>query len=411
MKLGFITVLLTFTCSIALAQDLLIMGANLHTQSDAGVIENTDILIKDGRIAKIAPRIPTNKMIKVINANGRPVTPALFAGVTVSGLSEVEAVSEAVDSSYRELYTELMHPEFDVRMAYNPHSSVIPITRVEGFGFALLAARGGDKTLNGHGGLVRFDGGYDSFEGKPVVYVQTSGRSAASVGGSRVAHWMLLNQTFAEAMTDEDLTLITPQGAALLKSASDDGLFLFHADRAADIMRVLAFAAEHKLSPVIHGGSEAWMVAKSLADAGVPVILNPLENLPASFESLGARLDNAAILHKAGVPIIFSSGETHNARKVRQLAGNAAANGLPHSAALAAISSTPAEVFGAEPRSASEGARADLVIWSGDPLEVTSQAQQVILGGIPDTMVSRQTLLRDRYLETDSAMPRAYINP
>ena len=411
MKLGFITVLLTFTCSFALAQDLLIMGANLHTQSDAGVIENTDILIKDGRIAKIAPRIPTNKMIKVIKANGRPVTPALFAGVTVSGLSEVEAVSEAVDSSYRELYTELMHPEFDVRMAYNPHSSVIPITRVEGFGFALLAARGGDRTLSGHGGLVRFDGGYASFEGKPVIYVQTSGRSAASVGGSRVAHWMLLNQTFAEAMTDEDLTLITPQGAALLKSAKDDGLFLFHADRAADIMRVLAFATEHKLSPIIHGGNEAWMVAKSLADAGVPVILNPLENLPASFESLGARLDNAAILHKAGVPIIFSSGETHNARKVRQLAGNAAANGLPHTAALAAISSTPAEVFGAEPRVAAEGARADLVIWSGDPLEVTTQAQQVILGGIPDTMVSRQTLLRDRYLDTDSAMPRAYIKP
>lgn len=411
MKLGLITVLLTLTCSIAVAQDLLIMGANLHTQSDAGVIENTDILIKGGRIVRIAPKIPSNKMIKVINANGRPVTPALFAGVTVSGLSEVEAVSEAVDSSYRELYTELMHPEFDVRMAYNPHSSVIPITRVEGFGFALLAARGGDKTLSGHGGLVRFDGGYASFEGKPVIYVQTSGRSAASVGGSRVAHWMLLKQTFAEAMTDEDLTLITPQGAALLNSARDDGLFLFHADRAADIMRVLEFATVHKLSAVIHGGSEAWMVAKSLANAEVPVILNPLENLPASFESLGARLDNAAILHRTGVPIIFSSGETHNARKVRQLAGNAAANGLPHSAALAAISSTPADVFGAEPRRVSEGARADLVIWSGDPLEVTTQAQQVILGGIPDAMVSRQTLLRDRYLDTNSAMPRAYINP
>ena len=153
------------------------------------------------------------------------------------------------------------------------------------------------------------------------------------------------------------------------------------------------------------------MVAKSLANAEVPVILNPLENLPASFESLGARLDNAAILHRAGVPIIFSSGETHNARKVRQLAGNAAANGLPHSVALAAISSTPANVFGAEPRRVSEGARADLVIWSGDPLEVTTQAQQVILGGIPDAMVSRQTLLRDRYLDTNSSMPRAYINP
>lgn len=411
MKRVLFTALLTLACSVSLAQDLLITGANLHSQSDAGVIENTDILIKDGRIAKIAPRIPTNKMIKVINANGRPVTPALFAGLTVSGLSEVEAVSEAVDSGYRELYTELMHPEFDVRLAYNPHSSVIPITRVEGFGFTLLGARGSDKTLSGQGGMVRFDGGYSSFEGKPVIYVQTSGRAAGSMGGSKVAHWMLLNQAFNEALTDEELTLITPQGAATLKTAKSDGIFLFHADRAADIMRVLAFAKEQGISIVIHGGSEAWMVADSLAAAQVAVILNPLKNLPESFESLGARLDNAALLHEAGVPVIFSSGETHNARKVRQLAGNAAANGLPHNVALAAISSTPAEVFGGEPRSIGKGSRADLVIWSGDPLEVTTQAQQVILGGIPDTMVSRQTLLRDRYMDAATDMPRAYTHP
>ena len=411
MKRQFFTLLLTLACPIAFAQDLLITGANLHTQSAAGIIENTDILIKDGHIERIAPRIPTNKMIRVIDAGGRPVTPALFAGVTVSGLSEVDAVSEAVDSSYRELYTELMHPEFDVRMVYNPHSSVIPIARIEGFGFTLLAARGGDKTLSGQGGLVRFDGGYSSFEGKPVIYIQTSGRSAGSVGGSRVAHWMLLNQVFDEAMTDEELTLITPQGATALKTATDEGIFLFNADRAADIMRVLAFAEERELSAVIHGGSEAWMVAESLAAANVAVILNPLKNLPENFESLGARLDNAAILHKANVRVIFSSGETHNARKVRQLAGNAAANGLPHSAALAAISSTPAAVFGGEPRSLSQGARADLVIWSGDPLEVTTQAEHVILSGVPDTMVSRQTLLRDRYLDEATDMPRAYTKP
>ena len=247
MKRQFFTLLLTLACPIAFAQDLLITGAKLHTQSAAGIIENTDILIKDGHIERIAPRIPTNKMIRVIDAGGRPVTPALFAGVTVSGLSEVDAVSEAVDSSYRELHTELMHPEFDVRMVYNPHSSVIPITRIEGFGFTLLAARGGDKTLSGQGGLVRFDGGYSSFEGKPVIYIQTSGRSAGSVGGSRVAHWMLLNQVFDEAMTDEELTLITPQGATALKTATDEGIFLFNADRAADIMRVLAFAEEREL--------------------------------------------------------------------------------------------------------------------------------------------------------------------
>ncbi len=411
MKAKLLILILLVGAPLVAAQDLLITNARLHTQTDAGVIESTDILITAGRIARIAPRIPTNKMIRIINAQGQPVTPALFAGVTVAGLSEVEMVRESVDSSYSALYTDLMHPEFDVRLAYNPHSSVIPITRVEGFGYTLLTATRGDRSLTGHGGLVRFEGGYTRFEGQPAVFIQTSGSSASKSGGSRVAHWMLLQQAFAEAAGDQDAELLSPAGIAALNSARKAGIFVFAADRAADIMRVLAFIDERKISGVVHGAREAWMVADALADAGVPVILNALDNLPADFDSLGSRLDNAALLHEAGVSVMFSSGETHNARKVRQVAGNAAANGMPHSAALAAISTIPAAVFGGEPRGVAPGARADLVIWNGDPLEVTSQAEQVIMGGIPDTMVSRQTLLRDRYLPENPSLPRAYLQP
>ena len=57
------------------------------------------------------------------------------------------------------------------------------------------------------------------------------------------------------------------------------------------------------------------------------------------------------------------------------------------------------------------GSPADLVLWSGDPLEVTTWAEQVIVGGKPVDMVSRQTLLRDRYLESGTEMPRAYVKP
>ena len=152
-----------FLCSTSLAQDLLISQATLHVGDGETVIENTDILIADGRIAEIAPRIPTNKMIQVVNANGRHVTPAFFAGITASGLTDVEAVSESVDSGYRELFTGLMHPEIDVRRAYNPLSSVVPVTRIEGFGYALLAASRSDRGIGGQGGLVRFDGGFSSF--------------------------------------------------------------------------------------------------------------------------------------------------------------------------------------------------------------------------------------------------------
>jgi len=133
------------------------------------------------------------------------------------------------------------------------------------------------------------------------------------------------------------------------------------------------------------------------------VLLNPLENLPASFDRIGARLDNAALLHAAGVRIAFTqeNDASHNARKIRQLAGNAVAHGLPWDAALAALTANPAEIFGLgmshgriEP-----GLAADLVLWSGDPLEVTSAADQVWIAGRPVDMRSRQTELRDRYLE------------
>ena len=76
----------------------------------------------------------------MIDAAGRPVTPAFFAGISAAGLSEIGMVYEAVDSRLNELYTGLMHPEFDVRKAYNPLSSVIPVTRIEGYGYTLLAA-------------------------------------------------------------------------------------------------------------------------------------------------------------------------------------------------------------------------------------------------------------------------------
>src|SRR5690606_12391666 len=179
------------------------------------------------------------------------------------------------------------------------------------------------------------------------------------------------------------------------------GRVVFSVDRAADILQVLALAKRHGMRPVIAGGAEAWRVAEALAAAKVPVLLDALDNLPGNFDRLGATLENAARLHAAGVTIAFSQrgDATHNARKVRQLAGVAVANGLPWDAALAALTRNPAEVFGQADRGRiAVGQLADLVLWSGDPLEVTSWAEQVWIAGKPQPMRSRQTELLERYL-------------
>ena len=143
------------------------------------------------------------------------------------------------------------------------------------------------------------------------------------------------------------------------------------------------------------------------------MLLNPLVNLPGNFDSLGSRLDNAAILEAAGVTVAISGAGSHNARKQRQMAGTAVSYGMPHEAGIAALTSNPARIFGVDEQQGSikRDMPANVVLWSGDPLEVTSAAEVVIINGKLIPMESRQTKLRDRYLSENPEMPRAYIKP
>jgi len=183
-------------------------------------------------------------------------------------------------------------------------------------------------------------------------------------------------------------------------------------NRASDIRNAMKLAKEYHLKLIIQGGAEAWRVADELAAANVPVILDPLLNLPVSFEALGATLENAARLQEAGVTVALSTGESHNARKLKQAAGIAVANGLPWYEGLKAVTVNPARLFGIDDRvgTLEKGKTADVVVWSGDPLEVTTTVDQVFIAGEAVPMTSRQTRLRDRYLHTE-ALPQAYDKP
>src|SRR5690606_10511195 len=111
------------------------------------------------------------------------------------------------------------------------------------------------------------------------------------------------------------------------------------------------------------------------------VFVDVLANLPGDFDRLGATLENAARLHEAGVRVSFTQSDdaSHSARKIRQLAGNAVANGLPWDDAFAGLTRVPAETLGVDDRlgSIEVGKRADLVLWTGDPLDVANTATQV----------------------------------
>jgi len=414
-----LTLVVACGAQFAAADDILVRNAQVHTMGRDGMLDGADILISGNEVKRIGRNLSAPQGATIIDANGRPVTPALFAGISEIGLVEVSGVEQTVDDAYKATETPSMRPEFDVTPAFNPNSTVVPVTRIEGFGFTLLGAGEGGSIISGQGRVVALDGGYDSLFGNRVLFL-TLGRGASELsGGSRAAQWMLLNQAMSEAReapAANEPAVLTRAGRAVLKGYTEGGTVVFGVNRAADILQVIDFARRQGFKAVIAGGAEAWMVADRLAKAGVPVVLDALQDLPSNFDELGSRLDNAALLQAAGVTIAFSGdlggfSGTHNARKNRQLAGNAVSYGLDHEAGIAALTINPARMFGVDRQfgSLEAGKRADLVVWSGDPLEVTTAADAVIINGRVDPMQSRQTRLRDRYLVEHPELPRAYV--
>ena len=409
-----------FITNHAFAQDMLIRNATVHTAGARGTLQNADVLVRGGRIAAVGSGLSAGSAT-VVDAQGKPLTPTLFGGITGIGIEEVSGENATTDQSLA-LGADAKHmtvrPEFDVTLAYNPESLLVPVARLDGIGWTLLGAgsTAGGSIVGGQGGVVRMDGSADPI-GPRILFVDLGSGASGLTGDSRAAQWMLLDQLIDEVRgrigQDSNMALLTPAGrATLAKYFGGGGRVMVGVERAADIRQLLRWAQRRNVRIAISGAAEAWKLASQLAAADVPVFVDPLANLPGDFDRIGATLENAARLQAAGVRVGFTqSGDaSHNARKVRQLAGNAVANGLPWEAGLAGLTSVPARALGVadDVGEIAPGRRADLVLWTGDPLEVSSVAQQVWLDGRAMPMRSRQTELRDRYLRGDSGLPRAY---
>lgn len=421
---------------VALAQTTAITGAQIHTVGPAGTLENATILIVDGRIGAVGVGVVVPAGARIVDASGKIVTPGLFAPVGQIGLMEVSAVQGSNDATQR---GDQFSASFDVALAYNPRSMVIPVTRMDGITSAAITPRAGSadpdgnksSVLSGLGSIVQLGDSDDFFVKRSAVVVANFGETGSSIaGGSRANAIMILRAALDDAMDYQDNKAAADRGdwrdysvsltdlTALQGVLDGSTPLLFNANRASDISVVLAIAAEYEIRAIIAGGAEAWMVAEQLAAAQVPVILDGINNLPNNFDQLNARLDGATLLAEAGVVIAFEAGslgpggEAHNARNITQAAGIAVANGLDWDDALKAVTLGPARIYGVDAQigSIEVGKEADVVIWAADPLELTSYPEQVFIQGNEIPMQSRHTLLRDRYLQIDSELPPAYRN-
>jgi imidazolonepropionase-like amidohydrolase len=410
------------------AETYAITDATIYTSGPAGKIDHGTVVIRDGKIAAVGASVAVPAGAIRVDAAGKVVTPGLFDPKSRFGIEEVSAVRGTRDDAVK---GKELTAAVDVASAINPRSMLIPVNRVAGVTTAAVApsVTTGGTIVAGRGAVMTL-GSLDHYLLRdPAAMFVTLGETGAELaGGSRAAALLSLREALEDARDylahraayDEarrrryrldalDLAAFEP----VLKRQIP---LVVGVERASDIEAVLGIARDFSLSVVVDGGAEAWMVAGDLAKAKVPVILNPLLDLPWSFEGLGASLENASRLGRAGVLIAFKTGDSHNARNLTQLAGNAVAYGLPYEDALKAITANPSRIYGLDAVTGTiePGRSADLVLWSGDPLEVTSAPTRVFIEGRDIPMRSRQTLLRDRYLELlrgKGNLPPGYTKP
>ena len=399
----------------AWAERFAITNARVHTVDDAGTLDAATVLVSNGRIEAVGNEVPIPDGVRRIDAEGAELTPGLFVGFTTLGVQEISAVAETDDQRLEGFDR---GAAFSIRRAVNPHSMSIAVARTGGVTRAMVGPSGGSQVFAGQGSLLRLDGGPDPVTHPDHAQFAILGsRGGQRTGGSRAAALQQLEQGFAEARIYGDNRNLH-RGAqasslgftrwdleALLAFMGSGRPMAVHADRASDIVHALDVLSALGIPMVLLGGTEAWKVAEVLAAANVPVLLNPLDNLPRGFDNLGARSDNIALLHAAGVNVGMLEASGRDVRRIRQYAGNAVAEGLPREVALAAITRTPAEVWGVGDRFGriAPGLAADLVLWSGDPLELGSWVERMWVEGRELPVTSREFQLRDRYREPGAA--------
>jgi imidazolonepropionase-like amidohydrolase len=391
-----------------------IEGGTVHTMTGPP-IEGGTVVIRDGRIIAVGTNVAIPADARRIDARGQHVTPGLIESGTQIGLVEVGAVAGSVDHTLAQTPTvrDQIRAAFNIADGLNPRSTVIPVTRIEGVTTAV--SRPGGGLISGQGVVIDLDGASldDLLVRSPVgMWARLGEGAAGTVGGTRAASTMRLREVLDDARVYPARRGDYDRGATREYAASRldlealqqvlDGRIplVIEAHRASDIVGAIRIARDYDLRLILEGVTEGWMVAEDIARAGVLVVVRVLENLPGSFERLGARYENAAIMRQAGVRVIITSGDTHNARNIRQEAGNAVAYGLPYDEALRAVTLYPAQTWGLDGYGSLEpGSVANVVVWGGDPLEILTPVRHVFIRGREIPRVSRQTELRDRYLD------------
>lgn len=418
-----------------LAAVVVLKGGTVHTAAGPAIADGV-VVMTDGTLTAVGgPATPVPAGATVVDVTGKHLSPALVAPATLTGLIEIEAVRATVD------VTEIgeINPEARPDVALNLDSESLPVARSNGVLFGLLVPRG--SVLPGAASLVAFDGytREDACVVCPAAVVlewpqmlidrAPGARPSAKRQEKRRDEALAkLREAFRAARAyrtakgaegkpgipahDADATY-----AALVPVLDGRVPLLVRASTRQQIEAVLRFVDEDLAGDpvrlVLLDAEDAPGLADRLAARKVPVILDGVQKLPRrSDDPYDAPFAAAGKLARAGVLVAIGSGSgASDAALTRTLpdhAATAAAFGLDRLEALRAITLTPARIAGAQARigSLEAGKEADVVVWSGDPLDGTSRVTALYHAGRSLDLSDRHSRLWERYRARPKAAPR-----
>ncbi len=441
------------------AQTYAFTGGTVAIGDGSEPMQGGTVVVRNGRVTAAGHGVNVPAGAEIIDATGKWVTPGFVAGFSRLGLAEIDlgdAGSSDINASQGPFSAAI-----DVAPAINPAYSTIAVNRADGVTRALVAPAVAKSIFAGQGALIDLGADLEPItRSRLFQFVELGDSGADSAGGSRASAHLLFRNALREASElgrfstpiassgeredarnrpvvrnpnesreygrdagrSDDVLLTRFDAAALVPVLQGRQHLLIHVERARDILNVIALGREYSsLKIVLVGASEGWLVADRIAASGIPVIASAVTDLPSSFEQLAATQSNIGRMLAAGVKVaigMIDDNDTRNLFNERQYAGNLVAlanvpgaTGVSWGEALAMLTSRPAEAVGldADVGSLRPGRRADVVIWSGDPLQVTSAAEMVMIDGVTQPLDTRQTKLRDRYRDLQrKTLPEAY---
>jgi imidazolonepropionase-like amidohydrolase len=406
---GLLALACAFATGSALAAEAPIAIEHATVYVPAGPpLKDATVVLAGGKVVAVGTAVKVPAGARHIDARGEVVTPGLIDALAQAGVVEVELEGRGNDADPS---GPPLRPSFRIRDGYNPRSSVVAISRAEGVTSVVLGPGGG--AISGEAALVDLAGErLDQAVAKDAVaqVAMMTDSSVESTAGARGVAWQRLRTALEDARfysthkaaydDNRARPLVMPRAdlAALEPVIRGQEPLVVTANRASDIELALKLADDFKLKLVIAGGAEAWLVAEELAAKKVPVVVDPWDNLPSSFDRLHVRDDLAGLLSRAGVTVVIATFTSNESRQLWQRAGNAVRFGMDHDAAVRAVTDAPAQAFGLKGYGRIEvGAVANVVVWSGDPLQTATRVQHVFVRGAEQSLETRQTLLLRRY--------------